>query len=154
MCRAGWALHTRLLISFANCVRRCSGAGTAMAALSRAREGRAGAAHWGAPSGCPEVPAVSPPSGFPSGQLLKAPHVCCFPCCGVGAQSSQAGKGQCAPSSYPCPVLLLSTDTAQGTSLCCLHHSKMHVKGQSFLLIQPASVTQPGPSSRIFAPSF
>lgn len=53
------------------------------------------------------------------------------------------------PSSNSCPVLLLSTDTARGISLCFLHHRK----GQRFLVIQPASVTQPRPSSSISVPS-
>lgn len=53
------------------------------------------------------------------------------------------------PSSHSCPVLLLSTDTVRGISLCFLHHRN----GQRFLVIQPASVTQPRPSSSISVPS-
>lgn len=144
MCRTSWALHTRLLIIFARCVRHW--AWHHHGALTRTREGRAGAAHWGAPSTCPEVPALSLSSGFPSGRLLRAPRVCLL-CCRVGTQSSQAGKGsQQHPLPHPAAQHRHSTRH--------LHHSKRLKKGQSFLVIQPAFVTQPGPSSSISAASF
>lgn len=120
------------------------------------QRGKAGLGQLTGVHQAPQVTALSLPSGFPSGRLLRAPCVCCFLCCGVGTQSSEAGKGQhaaSAPSSSPCPALLHSTDTAPGTSLCCSHHSKIHMKGRSFLVIQPASVSQPGSSSSNSAPS-
>lgn len=106
MCRAGWALHTRLLISFAPCVRH-------RGCAEQSREGRAGAAH-GVHQALPKVPASSLPSGFPAGWLLRAPPVCLL-CCRVGTQSSQAGKGsQQHPLPHPAlPCAATSQQDAQ-----------------------------------------
>jgi len=53
----------------------------------------------------------------------------------------------------PAAVSLLSTDTTRSTSLCLLHQRRrMHTQGQYLLVVQPAPVAQPGPSSSASAP--
>lgn len=154
MCRASWALHTRLLISFANCVRHWGCGWARHCHGCAAQRGKAGLGQLRGVHQAPKVPALSLPSDFLQ-QAAEGSSCLLFLLWGgnTALRLGKASQRLLPQQPLPSPAAEHRHSTRHLTG--CSHHREMHMKSQSFLVIQPASVTQPGPSSSSSsAPSF